>query len=218
MKHIIYGFVCILTVVFTVVIALTIQGRTLRSTEAEHALAESVDGALSNLMENNVYPVGSEDLFAADLLQALLAQTNSTSDLTVSVLEADFVHGILSVEITEKYRHPNGREGTVSACRTVIFDRDIQEEEESFEVSFYTGDDELYKRYIIPADGYCSMPARPQIEGKTFKNWRFVTGGTGVAKEQEILSEDTGDLRYVLALGENPLRVTGEVSLVAVFE
>ncbi|MCM1257531.1 MAG: hypothetical protein NC307_06720 [Roseburia sp.] len=218
MKHIIYGLVCTLTIVFTVVIALTLQGRTLRSTEIEQALAESVDGALSNLMENNVYPVDSEDLFAADLLQALLAQTNSTSDITVSVLEADFVHGILSVEITEKYRHPNGKKGTVSACRTVIFDRDVEEEEENFEVSFFTGDEELFKRYTVPGDGYCNMPAEPKIEGKTFKNWRFVTGGTGVAREQQIVSEDTGVLRHVLASGENPVCVTGDISLVAVFQ
>lgn len=218
MKHIIYGFACTLIVVFTAVIALTLQGRTLRDTEVEQALAESVDGALSNLMENNVYPVGSEELFAADLLQALLAQTNSMSDVTVSVLEADLVHGILSVEITEKYRHPNGREGTVSACRTVIFDRDVEEEEENFTVSFYVADNELYKRYTVPKEGYCNMPAPPKVEGKRFKHWRFVRGGTGVAFEQQIAMEDTGGLRYVVASGEGPLGVSEDVALVAVFQ
>ena len=105
-----------------------------------------------------------------------MAQTNSTSDLTVSVLEADVVHGILSVEITERYRHPNGNEGTVCAFRTVIFDREVREEKEKFKVSFYTGDKELYKPYTIPKDGYCSMPVSPEIPGKKFKTGGFYPG------------------------------------------
>lgn len=182
MKHMIYGLVCTMVLVFILMSALTIQGRTLRHTEAQQALAESVDGALRSLMEGEDSSIENADLFAADLLQALLAQTNSTSDLTVSVLEADVVHGILSVEITERYRHPNGNEGTVCAFRTVIFDREVREEKEKFKVSFYTGDKELYKTYTIPKDGYCSMPVSPEIPGKKFKNWRFLSGGKAEEK------------------------------------
>lgn len=216
MKHIIYGLVCTLILVFTVVTSLTLQGRALRLEEAKQALAESVDGALSSLMEEEDCPFDNADLFAADLLQALLAQANSKSDLTVSVLEADLVHGILSVEITESYRHPNGKEGTVSACRTVIFDREIEKAEENFKVSFYTGKKELYKVYTIPRDGYCSMPMSPKVPGKTFKNWRFVSGGEAV--EKTYVSESTGRVRKVLGSKEAPMPITGDVSLIAVFE
>lgn len=218
MKHILYGLVCMGIVVFIAVIALTLQGRTLRDGEAKQALAESVDGALSNLMENNAYPIENGDLFAADLLEALLAQINSTSDVTVSVLEADFVHGILSVEITESYRHPNGSKGTVSACRTVIFDREQKEEEKSYQVSFYTRDTELYKTYTVMENGYCNMPAAPQIPGKTFKSWRFVTGGTGAAGEETLVSKLNGNLQKILSAKGEPMPVREDVSLIAVFE
>lgn len=217
MKHIIYGLTCMLLVIFIVTIILTVQGRTLRSTEAEHALAESVDSALSNVMEE-MYPIENAELFAADLLQALLVQTNSTSDLTVSILEADLAHGILSVEITESYSHPNGNKGTVSACRTVIFDKEVEEEPESHTVSFYTADKELYKAYTIPKDSYCSMPAAPKKEGKIFKNWRFVTGGAGVAGQAETTVESTGASKNVVASGGVPFAVTEDISLIAVFE
>ncbi len=216
MKHMIYGLVCTMVLVFILMSALTIQGRTLRHTEAQQALAESVDGALRSMMEGEDSSIENADLFAADLLQALLAQTNSTSDLTVSVLEADVVHGILSVEITERYRHPNGNEGTVCAFRTVIFDREIREEKEKFKVSFYTGDKELYKTYTIPKDGYCSMPVSPEIPGKKFKNWKFLSGGK--AEEKTCVSQSAGKVRKVLGTGAGPMAVTGDVSLIAVFE
>lgn len=218
MKQILYGLLCMGIVVFTTVIALTLQGRTLRDGEAKQALAESVDGTLSNLMEKNVYSIEDGDLFAADLLEALLAQTNSTSDVTVSVLEADFVHGILSVEITESYHHPNGKKGTVSACRTVIFDREQKEEEKEYQVSFYTADAELYKSYTIPEKGYCNMPAPPKMPGKTFKNWRFITGGTGPAGEEALPSKVNGCMRKILSAGGEPVAVKEDVSLIAVFE
>ena len=47
----IYGLVCTMVLVFILMSALTIQGRTLRHTEAQQALAESVDGALRSMME-----------------------------------------------------------------------------------------------------------------------------------------------------------------------
>lgn len=218
MKHIIYGLVCTLTVIFFIVIFLTLQGRTLRLEEAEKALAESVDAALSNLMEEKIYSIENEDLFAADLLQSLLAQANSDSDLTVSVLEADTVHGILSVEITETYQHPNGNKGTVSACRTVIFDREVEEEEKFFTVSFYTADKELYKAYRVLEHQYCSMPLSPRKEGKNFKNWRFVNGASGEASEASVPSKSSGVEKTVIASLGTPLEITGDVSLIAVFE
>lgn len=218
MKYIVYGLVCTMLLVSMVAMILTLQGRSLRQSEAEHALTESVDAALSNLMEEKIYPIENADLFAADLLQSLLVQTNSKSDLTVSVLEADAVHGILSVEITESYQHPNGDKGTVSAYRTVIFDREVEEEKESFKVNFYVADQKLYKSYTILGQGYCSMPAPPKEEGKNFKCWRFVSGAAGVAESFLLHSENTGRDRKVVAAQGNPLEITRDISLVAVFE
>jgi len=214
----IYGLSCALIVVMISVIIVTLQGRTLRNSEAEHALTESVDGALSNAMEEKNDSIADGELFAADLLQSLLAQTNSTSDLTVSILEADPVHGILSAEVTETYSHPNGNRGTVSACRTAIFDREVEEEAKRHTVKYYMGDNQLYKAYTVLENSYCNMPIAPKKEGKTFKNWRFVSGGTGEAQQAETFLEVTGTSANVLAAGGVPLAVTQDISLIAVFE
>ena len=57
----IYGLVCTMVLVFILMSALTRQGRTLRHTEAQQALAESVDGALRSLMEGEDSSIENAD-------------------------------------------------------------------------------------------------------------------------------------------------------------
>ena len=55
---------------------------------------------------------------------------NSTSEVEVAVLNADEEKGILSIEVTEHYTHPNGSRGNVSEVRTVIFEKEEEKEQE----------------------------------------------------------------------------------------
>lgn len=216
MKQTVFGMVSVMLLTLFLLILMTVYGRHLRQTETDHTLSEAVDTTMSNLLEQQLYTIESGDEFVADFLQSLLVQMNSTSDVKVSVLAADEEKGILSVEVTETYKHPNGKEGSVSAVRTVILDKSVEVEKKQYTVAFYTENQELYKQYLLPEGSTCSLPVVPEIEGKTFRCWQFVTGGNGEAGSVEIV--DTGETKKVLTSGGIPYRVAGDTKLMAVFE
>ena len=215
MKKIAFGMACGFTVLFVLLMMLTLYGRSTRQKEAKIALSQAIDTALSGAMDES-HPVSGENSnFTADFLKALLTQTNSDSDLTVSILDADDELGIMSVEITEKFKHPNGKEGTVSDVRTVIFDRAVEEAEAFQTVSFYV-DEEIYKTYTVRKNAVCTMPRPPKKEGKKFLCWRFVTGGIGEAGSVSVSGEN--GKKQVLASGGVPCAVSEDIRLIAVFE
>lgn len=218
MKQTVFGLVGMMMLVFLLVILMSLHGRNLRQTEMDHALAEAVDTSMSNLMETKVYSINTKEEFITDFLTSLLAQMNSTSDVQVSILEADEKKGILSVEVTQTYLHPNGKEGTVSEVRTVIFDKEVEEQPDYYTVSFYTADDMLYKRYTLPENSVCTMPIPPEKAGKVFSCWRFVEGANGVAEKTTVAYANGNGSKTVLAVGGTPYMVAQETKLIAVFE
>ncbi len=215
MKKIAFGIACGMTAVFVLVMMLTLFGRAARKQETDKALAQAIDSTLSNVMSEHNYTIEKNEDFIADFLKALLIQTNSTSDLTVSVLDADYEHGILSVEITETYTHPDGNKGSVSEMRTVIFDRPVEESVQMRTVSFYV-EDELYKTYTLQKNSFCSLPVPPEKEGAVFRHWRFVTGGVGVA--QSLETAYANGRKTVLSSGGKPYLVSENTKLTAVFD
>lgn len=215
MKKIAFGIACGLFALFTLAVMLTLYGREARQEETNAALSQAARVALSGAMSRASNEVKNEDEFTADFLKAFLVQANSDSDIRVSVLDADIRLGLLSVEITENFKHPNGKTGSVSNVRTVIFDREEEEETEMKRVSFYISDT-LYKEYRLPKHSVCTVPALPQKEGKTFRCWRYVTGGTGAASEMRVSGEKGS--RSVLGSGGVPYRVEEDTKLIAVFD
>lgn len=215
MKKITFGMACGLFAAFTFLVMLTLYGRNVRQEEAETALSQAIDSTLAHVMSEKNYSIKESGDLIADFLKALLVQTNSDSDITVSVLEADAKLGILSVEITEKYTHPNGEKGSVSSVRTVIFDRTAKKEKEMRTIRFHV-EDEIYKEYCLPEGSMCTVPAIPQKEGARFICWRFVTGGVG--KAAEIRTVGANGARRVLGSKGAPYRVSQDTKLIAVFE
>ena len=215
MKKAAFGIACGLAAFFVFAMMLTVYGRNVRKEETDTALAQAIDATLSGVMSENNYTIEENETFIADFLKALLIQTNSDSDLKVSILEADYELGILSVEITEKFKHPNGKEGTVSEVRTVIFDKEKEEEEIYKTVRFYVGD-QIYKEYTLLKDSLCSVPVAPKQEGKIFRCWRFVTGGVGEAESLSVTGAK--GTKQVLASEHNPYAVSENTKLIAVFE
>lgn len=215
MKKAAFGIACGLVAFFVFAMMLTAYGRSIRKGEAAMALSQAIDATLSGVMSENNYTIEENETFVADFLKALLIQTNSDSDLKVSILEADYELGILSVEITEKYKHPNGKEGTVSEVRTVIFDK-VREDGVVYKtVRFYVAD-QVYKEYTLLKDSLCSVPVVPKQEGKAFRCWRFVTGGVGEAESVSVTG--TNGTRQVLASESVPYAVSENTNLIAVFE
>ena len=219
MKKIISGSIFVFLGVLFLLILLTYVGRSSRKTETDTALAEAIDTSLASIFTNRTYTTEADtDEFIADFLEALLLQVESDSNVKVSILEADPEKGILSVEVTETYRHPNGNMGTVSAVRTVIFDREEEKKTKYHQIEFYVADKELYKSYTLPDGAFCSYPVAPKREGKKFKSWRFVTGGSGVAGSISVAYADGGKSKMVLSSGGNPVSVKENIKLIAVFE
>ncbi len=217
MKKAAFGIACGFISIFVFVSMLTLYGRAVRQEETNHVLTEAIDSALAGVMSENNYTIADNENFIADFLKALLVQANSDSELTVSVLYADYEYGILSVEITETFLHPNGTEGSVSEVRTVIFDKEQEDPAaELCKVSFYVAEGELYKEYALQKDSLCMVPVPPKKEGKRFRRWRFITGGTGEAGSVEAASK-TGS-RNVLSERGTPYQVSRDTKLIAVFE
>lgn len=218
MKKVIWGSILVITGILSIVIILTLTGRNTRETETDNALAEAIDTSLSNILKNHSYTIDESEEFIADFLEVLLPQMDSNSEVQASVLDADIRTGILSIEIKETYQHPNGNTGTVSDVRTVILDQKSGEEAKTYEVAFCMTDGEVYKSYTLPENGTCPMPENPKEEGKTFRCWRFVTGGSGTADQALATSEESGTDKTVLASGGNPCRIAEDTKLIAVFE
>lgn len=215
MKKAAFGIACGLAAFFVFAMMLTVYGRSIRKEETDTALAQAINATLSGVMSEHNYTIEENETFVADFLKALLIQTNSDSDLKVSILEADYELGILSVEITETFQHPNGKKGTVSEVRTVIFDKAAEEDRVYKTIRFYV-EDQVYKEYTLLKDSLCSVPLPPKQEGKVFRCWRFVTGGAGEAKSMSVTGANGS--RQVLASGQTPYTAAENTNLIAVFE
>lgn len=215
MKKIAFGIACFMAALYVCAMMLTLYGRNVRQQEADTALSQAIDSTLSSVISDRNYTIENNEAFVADFLKALLIHANSDSDISIAVLEADYDYGILSVEVTEKFAHPNGKRGSVSEVRTVIFDKEAEKEKEIRTVAFYSAENELYKEYELPKGCECPVPVPPKKEGEEFCEWRFVTGGTGAAQSVSV-TYPKGQ-KNVLSCGGAPYSVSEDTKLIAVF-
>ena len=73
------------------------------------------------LLEEENTPKNEEEWIIM-FLQSLTIQIDSTSELTVKILEADMEKGILSVEATLVFGYIFGKTGSVTCYRTIILE------------------------------------------------------------------------------------------------
>ena len=123
MKNVFLGFGITICSIISIVIVMTLCGTNMRQNELNRAVDSAVQDTVENQFDNKTYSVSSNDEFVADFIEALLVQINSDCDIKVNVLDVDYQKGLLSVEVTEKYKHPIGTEGQVSVIRTVIMEQ-----------------------------------------------------------------------------------------------
>lgn len=123
LKQMVFGMMAVTILVLFLSIIITVHGRALRSSEVTQSLSEAMQTTINQLLSQQPYSIADSDEFVADFLEAFLVQVNSDSDITVHILKADSVKGLLSVEVVETYTHPNGEKGQVSACRTILLDQ-----------------------------------------------------------------------------------------------
>ena len=177
MKLIIRAIVttCIAGVIFLTIMA--VSGRMNRSMELKSNLPSAAEETAENLLTKK-YNVTDKNQLEADFLETLAYAIDSDSDIQLKVNAADTDKQLLSVSVTEEFKHPNGKPGTVSYDRTAVVNKLQEEALEAYQVSYYltNTDTECYKCYTVHADDMVPVPKDPVAEGKTFTGWTDVEG------------------------------------------
>ena len=153
MKLIIRAIVttCIAGVIFLTIMA--VSGRMNRSMELKSNLPSAAEETAENLLTKK-YNVTDKNQLEADFLETLADTLDSDSDIRLKVNAADKEKQLLSVSVTEEFKHPNGKPGTVSYDRTAVVNKLQEEVLETYQISYYltNTDTECYKCYTVHAD------------------------------------------------------------------
>ena len=177
MKIIIRAIVttCIAGVIFLTIMA--VSGRMNRSMELKSNLPSVAEETAENLLTKK-YNVTDKNQLEADFLETLAYAIDSDSDIRLKVNAADKEKRLLSVSVTEEFKHPNGKPGTVSYDRTAVVNKLQEEVLETYQISYYltNTDTECYKCYTVHADDMVPVPKDPVVEGKIFTGWADAEG------------------------------------------
>lgn len=172
MKLIIRAIVttCIAGVIFLTIMA--VSGRMNRSMELKSNLPSAAEETAENLLAKK-YDVADENQLEADFLETLADTLDSDSDIRLKVNAADKEKQLLSVNVTEEFKHPNGKQGTTSYDRTTVVNKLSEEEPETYKVSYYLSeaDPGCYKCYTVLKDDAVPVPKDPVTQGKSFTGW-----------------------------------------------
>lgn len=177
MKLIIRAIVttCIAGVIFLTIMA--VSGRMNRSMELKSNLPSAAEETAKNLLTKK-YNVTDKNQLEADFLETLAYAIDSDSNIRLKVNAADKEKQLLSVSVTEEFKHLNGKPGTVSYDRTAVVNKLQEEVLETYQVSYYltNTDTDCYKCYTVHADDMIPVPKDPVAEGKTFTGWADAEG------------------------------------------
>lgn len=175
MKNAVMILISAIIGVLTLAIAMTVDGRMNRSMEITGNLPSAVEETVEIMAVNTKYSINNVNEYIADLTENLASVLDTDSNIRVEVLKQDKEKGVLSVRVTEEFKHPNGQAGTVDCERTVILNKVEEDEPGVFQVTFYVGD-RIYKKYSVLAGDLIGAPANPQIDGMNFTGWQDING------------------------------------------
>lgn len=181
MKHAMMIFVSGILGVLTLAVVLTIGSAMNRRNE--------VSGNLSHAMEATVERLASDTeladknmLAVAGCVESLALASDTDSDITVEVYQADMQKGVLAMKVLEEFRHPNGKSGTAEWERTVIYNQKKSVKPEKYEVRFYQsqemmlGEGSCYKICEVLGGEHITPPAEPDAAGLVFGGWMDING------------------------------------------
>ena len=145
--------------------------------ELKSNLPSAAEETAENLLTKK-YNVTDKNQLEADFLETLAYAIDSDSDIQLKVNAADTDKQLLSVSVTEEFKHPNGKPGTVSYDRTAVVNKLQEEVLETYQISYYltNTDTECYKCYTVHVDDMVPVPKDPVVEGKTFTGWADAEG------------------------------------------
>lgn len=175
MKQIAVLFSVFFLGVITIVSVMASGGRSNREMELADNLPAAVEETVSELMEEKNYDITSENEMIADMVEDLSGKLDSNSDITVNIENIDVAKGLMSIKVVASYQHPNGKEGSVSCERTVVFNKLQDDPAELCQVRFLV-DARTYKTCNVWPGDTISAPSEPTVSGKTFDCWVDVEG------------------------------------------
>lgn len=175
MKNIAAMFGVFFLGILVVACVMTSSGRSNREMELADNLPAAVEETVSELMEEKNYDITSENEMIADMVEDLSRKLDSNSDITVNIENIDVAKGLMSIKVVASYQHPNGKEGSVSCERTVVFNKLQDDPAELCRVRFLV-DARTYKTCNVWPGDTVSAPSEPTVSGKTFDCWVDVEG------------------------------------------
>lgn len=176
MKQIAVLFSVFFLSVIAIVSVMASGGRSNREMELADNLPAAVEETVSDLMEEKNYDITSENEMIADMVEDLSRKLDSNSDITVNIENIDVAKGLMSIKVVASYQHPNGKEGSVSCERTVVFNKLQDDLAELCQVRFLVDDARTYKTCNVWPGDTVSAPSEPTVSGKTFDCWVDVEG------------------------------------------
>ncbi len=166
MKQIAVLFSVFFLGVITIVSVMASGGRSNREMELADNLPAAVEETVSDLMEEKNYDITSENEMIADMVEDLSRKLDSNSDITVNIENIDVAKGLMSIKVVASYQHPNGKEGSVSCERTVVFNKLQDDLAELCQVRFLVDDARTYKTCNVWPGDTVSALSEPTVSGQ----------------------------------------------------
>lgn len=187
MKKIVIGLCSLALILVLILAAYTMYGRSVRKTELDNALSSGMQKAMQMLNAEEYAPLNNEE-FIALFMEAFAVNFESSSDVTVHILDADYEKRLLSVEAILTYKHPIGTTGKVAAQKTIIQEEYTEADERESFVIQYMADGTLYKKYVLEKGQDLLIPVDPKDDG--FLGWRELEGENVCLLEGILVDRD----------------------------
>ncbi len=146
MKNVVSMIIAALLGIIFTASMMTIAGRSNREQELIANLSSCVEETINTLLLEKQYEIADVQEFTSDFKEALAGTLDSDSDISVDIAALDTGKGLASVRVTEEYLHPNGKPGSVSCTRTVIFEQIIKQDREFITEEYLNENGVCYKK------------------------------------------------------------------------
>lgn len=157
--------------VCALLIGLTLYGRETRQKELQNNLHNVAEQTVKIATSERGYNIADSNEMMADTIENMVVSMVTNSDLECDFYGVDAEKGLLSLKLTEDFKHPNGQDGKVEYDRTAICDK--KEEDTMCTVKFYTAPDatDCYMSVSILTGDKITAPVGPEEKDREFAGW-----------------------------------------------
>lgn len=184
MKTSAFGVACLGIFVTTIMTLLQLVNIDTRAVNLQDNLQQALESSIDTAFDDRAYTIQDEQALVADVVEGIVTQLSDDNiELHVKVNEVDLALGIVSVEVTGKYRSVEsgdlsaaGTGSTVKAERTVILEKFETESLGKFEVQLLNSSGGVFKSYSLTAgEKFPTYPVGQVAPGCTFTGWKDIS-------------------------------------------